>query len=150
MIQSTATLNRATIDRSSERAVTTGPGKAALSQHEQLTKQAQKWVAQTFYGTLLKQMHDSPFRSELFDGGRGGQAFSSLYDQQLVDHMARGAGGRLSDGIVRRLEARLAYNQAPRDGSRTKARKALNGGSAGDASNPLTHARMHVTPGLRA
>ena len=47
----------------------------AAAEHDQLTQQAQKWVAQTFFGTLLKQMHDSPFKSELFSGGRGGEAF---------------------------------------------------------------------------
>src|SRR5690348_1911041 len=44
---------------------------SARSQHDQLTEQARKWVAQTFFGTLLKQMSDSPFKSELFSGGRG-------------------------------------------------------------------------------
>jgi Rod binding domain-containing protein len=81
------------------------------TEHERLTKQAEKWVAQTFYGTLLKQMHESPFKSDLFDGGRGGQAFSSLYDQQLADRMSRGAGGKLVKTLVRRIEGRKAYKQ---------------------------------------
>jgi Rod binding domain-containing protein len=78
----------------------------ALSQHEKLTKQAQTWVGQTFFGTMLKQMRESPFHSDLFDGGRGGQAFGSLYDQQLAERMSRGAGQNLVHSIVRRLEAR--------------------------------------------
>jgi Rod binding domain-containing protein len=73
-------------------------------QHEQLTNAAQKWVAETFFGTLLKQMHNSPFKSELFSGGRGGEAFSSLYDQHLADRMARASGRRLADSIVKRIE----------------------------------------------
>jgi len=81
------------------------------TEHERLTKQAEKWVAQTFYGTLLKQMHESPFKSDLFDGGRGGQAFSSLYDQQLADRMSRGAGGKLVKNIVRRIEGPKAYKK---------------------------------------
>ena len=55
-----------------------------------LVKQARVWVSQTFFGTLLKQMHDSPFRSEIFSGGRGGQAFSSLFNQHLTERMAGG------------------------------------------------------------
>lgn len=79
--------------------------------HDRLTAQAQKWVAQTFFGTLLKQMDESPFKSDLFSGGRGGEAFGSLYHQQLADRMARGAGHKLVGAIVRRIEARTAYQK---------------------------------------
>ena len=86
--------------------------KAPANQHAQLVKQAQKWVAQTFYGTLLKQVRNSPFRSKLFDGGRGGQAWGSMYDQQLAEHMARGSGQKLVNDIVNRIEARHAYEKS--------------------------------------
>ena len=70
-----------------------------------LVKQARVWVSQTFFGTLLKQMHDSPFRSELFSGGRGGQAFSSLFDQHLTERMAGGKGAeKLVNSIVKHIE----------------------------------------------
>ena len=82
--------------------------KPAPTQHDRLVKQTQTWVAQTFFGTLLKQMRDSPFKSDLFEGGRGGQAFQSLYDQQLSERMARGAGAKLVNSIVHRIEARAA------------------------------------------
>jgi Rod binding domain-containing protein len=82
------------------------------SREQELTHQAQKWVAQTFFGTLLKQMRDSPFKSDIFDGGHGGQAFTSMYDQQLAERMSRGAGsGKLVRGIVRRLEGKKAYDK---------------------------------------
>ncbi len=84
-----------------------GGAREPLSQHEKLVKQTQKWVAQTFYGTMLKQMRDSPFKSEIFDGGRGGQAFASMYDQQLADHMSRGAGQKLVNAIVHHIEANM-------------------------------------------
>jgi len=80
--------------------------RAPLSQHQQLEKQTQVWVAQTFFGTLLKQMHDSPFKSDLFSGGRGGEAFGSLYDQHLAQRMARGAGSKLVHSIVKKIENR--------------------------------------------
>jgi Rod binding domain-containing protein len=70
-----------------------------------LEKHAQVLVSQTFFGTLLKQLRESPFRSELFDGGRGGQAFGSLFDQHLAERMSRGAGQKLVRAIVRKLEA---------------------------------------------
>ena len=79
--------------------------------HEQLVENTQKWVAQTFYGTILKQVRNSPFRSELFDGGRGGEAFGGLMDQQLAEHMARSGSNKLVNSIVRRMEARMAYGK---------------------------------------
>jgi len=84
----------------------------SATQHDQLVTQTQKWVAQTFYGTLLKQVRQSPFHSNLFDGGRGGQAFGSLQDQQMAEHMARGAGQKLVNQIVRRIEAKQAYRKS--------------------------------------
>ena len=79
------------------------PG-AAPTHHEKLVKNAQKLVSQTFFGTMLKQMHNSPFKSKLFSGGRGGEAFGSMLDQHLADRMASGAGGGLVDSMVDRWE----------------------------------------------
>jgi Rod binding domain-containing protein len=81
------------------------------SEHDQLVEKTRTWIAQTFFGTLLKQMREIPFKSELFNGGQGGQAFGSLFDQQLAEHMTRGAGNKLVNGIVRRIEAQAAYRK---------------------------------------
>jgi Rod binding domain-containing protein len=92
--------------------ISTHGARAAQSDHDKLVKQAQIWVSQTFFGTLLKQMRQSPFKSELFSGGRGGQAYSELYDQHLADRMARGAGTKLVNSIVRKIEAKAAYRKS--------------------------------------
>jgi Rod binding domain-containing protein len=81
------------------------------TQHDRIVGQTEKWVAQTFFGTLLKQMENSPFKSDLFSGGRGGQAFSSLYHEQLTERMARSAGSKLVNTIVRKIEATAAYQK---------------------------------------
>src|SRR3982751_3186757 len=81
------------------------------SDHDKLVHKTQVWVAQTFFGTLLKQMHESPFKSDLFNGGRGGEAFGSLYDQKLAERMASGVGNKLVHSIVRKLEAAKAYRK---------------------------------------
>jgi Rod binding domain-containing protein len=81
------------------------------SAHDKLTKQAQIWVSQTFFGELLKQMRQSPFKSNLLSGGRGGEAFAGLYDQQLAQRMARGSGSKLVNAIVRKIEGRAAYKR---------------------------------------
>ena len=77
-------------------------------QHSQLTQKTQQWVAQTFFGTLLKQMDESPFKSEMFSGGKGGQAFSSMYHDRLVEHMSKSAGKKLVQTLVRKIEASQA------------------------------------------
>jgi Rod binding domain-containing protein len=83
------------------------PGKSIEdAQTERLTHEAQRWVSQTFFGTLLKQMHDSPFKADWVSGGRGGEAFSTLYDQHLADRMARASGRQLVQSIVRQIQGR--------------------------------------------
>ena len=83
--------------------------------HEDARKQAQTFVSQAFFGTMLKQMRNSPFKSELFSGGRGGEAFGSLYDQQLAERMANGVGSKLVDSIVRKIEAAKAYRKTSKN-----------------------------------
>jgi Rod binding domain-containing protein len=80
----------------------------ADARRDQLTRQAQRLVSQNFFGTLLKQMRSSPLRSELLDGGRGGQAFGALLDQHLAERMARGAAAPLVHSIVRSIERKMA------------------------------------------
>jgi Rod binding domain-containing protein len=85
------------------------------TKHDQLVEQTQKWVGQAFFGTLLKQMSNSPFKSEMFSGGRGGEAFSSMHHQHLAERMSRGAGAKLVNSIVRRIEAKAAYQKQQGD-----------------------------------
>jgi len=48
-------------------------------------------------------MHESPFKSVLWSGGRGGEAFSTLYDQHLAERMARSSGRPLANSIVKHI-----------------------------------------------
>ena len=113
------------------------------TQHDKLAQQAQKWVAMTFYGTLMKQMRNSPFRSKLLDGGRGGEAFGAMYDQRLAEHMTRGPGRKLADAIVRKIEARQAYARSAK--AKPAAAAAPRGRSPGGAQE-----HTHVPTTLRA
>lgn len=79
------------------------PDRPNTPHDEQLIDQTRKWVAQTFFGTMLKQMRNSPFKSPMFEGGRGGEAFGEMYDQRLAEHMSRGAGNKLVGAIVRSI-----------------------------------------------
>jgi hypothetical protein len=114
-----------------------GNPKQPKSEHERIQEQARKWVAQTFYGTMLKQMRESPFKSDIFSGGRGGQAFTPLLDQHLADRMSRSSDAKLVHAIARKLEARSAYQQPQ---AKPK----------GAASTLNQNVRSHVAPSLRA
>lgn len=142
--------------------------------HQQLRSAAEKLVAQTFFGTLLKQMHESPFRSKLLDGGRGGQAFSSLYNQVLSERMSHSGTARaLVDSIVRRNERTAAYEKQSNSLNTARTRKADRqdtdrqdadrqdadrhgaarrdaGKSPGGKPNPYQNVKIHVAPELRA
>jgi Rod binding domain-containing protein len=140
---------------------------------EQLIDQARKWVAQTFFGTLMKQMRNSPFKSPLFEGGRGGEAFGEMYDQRLVEHMSRGAGNKLVGAIVRKIVAKeskdnaamatAAYAkqskiagaaQGPHTGANANGQRGAGsfmpkrGIPVPDIKNAVAKVRAHVTPGL--
>ncbi len=74
--------------------------------HARLTKTARQMVGSTFFGTLLKQTRNSPFKSKLFSGGRGEQAFGALGDQYLAERLGTRSGKRLADSMVKRIEKR--------------------------------------------
>ncbi len=86
---------------------------SAAATEKQLFQTAQKWVAQTFFGTLLKQMHDSPFKSEMWSGGRGGQAFAPLMDQHLAERMASASGRSLARSIVKHIQRKSPAQSPP-------------------------------------
>lgn len=97
---------------------------AQEERHEELTRQAQKLVSHTFFGPMLRQMRNSPFKNELFDGGRGGQVFHAMFDQHLADRMAGSANNKLVSALVRQLEG--SSQPAPRP------------------ANPYQNVRIHV------
>jgi Rod binding domain-containing protein len=83
----------------------------AAAQHAQVVEQVRKWVGLSFFGTMMKQMRESPFRSKLMDGGRGGEMFGEMYDQQLAQRMGKGVGSKLINSIVKKIEAGRAYSK---------------------------------------
>src|SRR6185437_16003559 len=97
---------------------------APMTPHDKkLMKNSQRLVSQTFFGTMLKQMHNSPFKSKIFSGGRGGEAFGSMLDQRIADHMAKGTAGGLVDSMIDRWEHPRNPNETP-EAARQKALQA--------------------------
>ncbi|MEZ0264133.1 MAG: rod-binding protein [Phycisphaerae bacterium] len=138
-----------------------GARKPAKSKESQTEETARKWVAQTFYGTLFKQMRSSPFKSDLFDGGRGGQAFAPMLDQHLVDRMSRGSDRKLTNAIAKRLLGKRSGSQRTDVAKTNELRPGPEAiqpptsaptGSAPATTepNPFEGIRIHVAPGTRA
>jgi Rod binding domain-containing protein len=131
-----------------------GRPRPTKTEQDRVEEQARKWLAQTFYGPMLKQMRESPFKSEVFSGGRGGQAFSSMLDQRLADHMSRATSSKLVKSITRRLMANKAGAKAPSAGARPPVAAAAPAASPltppPAAGNPFENVRIHVAPNLRA
>jgi Rod binding domain-containing protein len=122
--------------------------------HTQLVHAARELVSQTFFGQMLKQMREDPFRSKLFDGGRGGQMFGAMYDQKLAERMARGAGNKLVMSIVHHIEKNMATHKGPPTPSSIEAKPAAAAGKPGGVSsqksNPFKNVRIHVAHDFRA
>jgi Rod binding domain-containing protein len=112
------------------------PAKDLKSYDPKLVNATRTLVAQTFFGTMLKQASESPFKSDLFDGGRGGQAFNSMLDQHLAEHMTRGAGSKLVHSIVRSIARKKAvaeaYKKQSKSGSKSSASSLLRAALATD------------------
>ena len=123
-----------------------------LTRHDKLVKNAKKLVSQTFFGTMLKQMHNSPFKSKLFSGGRGGEAFGSLLDQHLADRMASGAGGKLVDTMVKNWEKPPPPAQRAAIDAAAAKQRALEAGikRGGYRQPPTVQWRQNVPADLRA
>jgi Rod binding domain-containing protein len=127
-----AFLSFPTARRGASQPIVLHTGRGPLSKHDQLVQQTRKWVAISFFEPMLKQMRDSPFHSNLLDGGSGGKAFASMYDERLSERMASDATDSLVKSIVRRIEGSQAYARharqsmnAPRQGAdRARAERA--------------------------
>jgi Rod binding domain-containing protein len=105
--------------------------------------QVKKLVGQTFYANILKQMHDDPFKSNMFDGGRGGEAFAPMFDQQIADHIAQSSSNKLVESMVDHIESTLK-KRGQLTGTNDKPAAVM------PANNPYWNERTNVAPGIRA
>jgi Rod binding domain-containing protein len=85
------------------------PSHGPYTKHQKLIQQTRKWVAMSFFEPMLKQMRESPFHSDLLDGGEGGKAFASMYDERLSEKIASDASDSLVKSIVKKIEGGKAY-----------------------------------------
>ena len=65
---------------------------------------AGKTVGSAFYGTILKMMRESPFKTGIGHGGRGEEVFAAQLHGVLAERMGECRKNNLSDVLYRRLE----------------------------------------------
>ncbi len=82
-----------------------GAARSEQSQDEQTARaSAQQLVASTFLLPLLQTARQDPFRTEMFHGGFGEDAFGAQLDTQLADRMASGPAFKgLVDAVYRQI-----------------------------------------------
>lgn len=119
----------------------------AEAQQDEVQRQAQRWVSQTFVATILKQSRNSPFKSDLFSGGRGGEAFSPLMDQHLADRVAPAIAGRLARQIAGSIAAKRAYGDRHRAAPQGQ-RLDTDEKDVTRESNSHQNVRFNATPAL--
>jgi len=124
-------------------------GRGPLSKHDQLVQQTRKWVAIAFFEPMLDQMRKSPFHSNLFDGGEGGKAFEGMYDERLAEKMSSSASDTLVNSIVRKIEAKKAYEKQSNGRVRTEGEGADRVRKArSDSATNAIPGGGHVAPNL--
>lgn len=69
---------------------------------------AETLVNQMFMGSMLKQMRSSPFKDDTMSGGKAGDAYAGLFDQNLSAKAGGGMGKGLVDVMVKHLKGNHA------------------------------------------
>jgi Rod binding domain-containing protein len=70
------------------------------------------FVGSVFYGEMLKQLRESPFQSELFNGGHGEKVFQSQLDGILAERAGVGKGFDLNEALYQTFATRQ-YESTP-------------------------------------
>ena len=89
-------------------------------QVEQSRKLAGEFVANAFYGTLLKQMNESKIKGKYFHGGRGEEVFKGQLSMEIAKRIGQSPTEPLGNAFFAALQKRLGVSTmdrpAPRDG----------------------------------
>ena len=65
---------------------------------------ANELVGEVFYGTLLRQMRQSPLKGKYGHGGRGEEVFQAQLDTELASRAGKASGASIADAVVDRFE----------------------------------------------
>lgn len=70
-------------------------------------KQIGEFVGNIFYGTLIKQMQESSFKTKYFSGGRGEEVFQGQLGIELAQRLGRSANNPVADKLATAIEKRV-------------------------------------------
>ena len=73
-----------------------------------------EFVGNVFYGTLIKQMQSSSFKTKYMHGGRGEDVFQGQLGIELAQRLGRSANNPIADRMASAMERRLG-RKAPGD-----------------------------------
>ena len=99
----------------------TGAGDADYAATRQA---ARKFVNETFFGTLMREMRKSANTDHELNGGRGEEIMGPELDQALVDRMSKAQNFKLTDSVADQL-----YRHTHR-GLSARSQNRINGGGA--------------------
>ena len=85
-------------------ATTTKSSTPPTAEDVKLRKTAETLVNKMFVGTMLKSMRASPFKDATMSGGKAGDAYAGLFDQNLAEHAGGGIGTKLVDTLVKQFK----------------------------------------------
>lgn len=97
------------------KAALTPPKSPQLSElRAELRRAVGEFVGNTFYGTLIKQMQASSFKTKYMHGGRGEDVFQGQLGIELAQRLGRSTNNPVADRMLSAIERRLGRN-APSD-----------------------------------
>jgi len=85
-----------------------------VAQEKQVRELVQKLLGQAFFGPIVKQMRNGPWKDKLMSGGRGGDAFQSMMDQRMVEQLGHSIGGPLVRAMTERMLGRSSDHDPAR------------------------------------
>lgn len=71
-------------------------------------KKSSELLGQVFFAPILAKMHESPFKTEISSGGRGGEAFAPMMDALMIKKVVPPTGHlvqRFAGNILHHLKA---------------------------------------------
>ena len=77
---------------------------AASDKQRQAWESADQLIASAFILPVLQEVRNSPFKTEMFSGGRGEEVFGQQLDVILAERITQSAGFGLSEALVRQFE----------------------------------------------
>ncbi|MEM7625094.1 MAG: rod-binding protein [Planctomycetota bacterium] len=83
----------------------------AARKQKQARESAEQLIASAFILPVLEEVRNSPFKTEMFSGGRAEEVFGQQLDVIFAERITQSAGFGLSEALIRQ------FDQSPAPGS---------------------------------